>query len=91
MRDNKPAPVVIHGWAVFAHPMFVAQIDALTRQVEAFKKKDARGYVKKNASVTDTISIATVKREYAKAFLDLNDLTGGAIQNVAQADWNTRV
>ena len=50
MRDNKPAPVVIHGWAVFAHPLFVAQIDALTRQIESFKKKDPRGYVKKNAS-----------------------------------------
>ena len=50
MSDNKTGPLVIHGWAVFAHPLFIAQIDILTRQVEALKKKDPRGYIKKNAS-----------------------------------------
>lgn len=41
---------VIHGWTVFAHPLFLAQIEVLAGQVEAFKKKDPLGYVKKNAS-----------------------------------------
>ena len=50
MSDNKTGPLVIHGWAVFAHPLFLAQLDILTRQVEALKKKDPRGYIKKNAS-----------------------------------------
>ena len=50
MSDNKTGPLVIHGWAVFAHPLFIAHIDILTRQVEALKKKDPRGYIKKNAS-----------------------------------------
>ena len=50
MIDNKPAPLVIHGWAVFTHPLFMAQIDALTKQVEVFKKNDPVGYAKKNAS-----------------------------------------
>jgi toxin YhaV len=33
-------PVVIHGWTVFAHPLFLAQLEALAHQVEASKQKD---------------------------------------------------
>ena len=50
MSMSKTAPLVIHGWTVFAHPLFLAQIEALARQVNAFKQKDPDGYVKKNAS-----------------------------------------
>ena len=50
MKAGKPVPLVIHGWAIFAHPLFLAQIDALARQVEFFKQKDPVGYVKKNAT-----------------------------------------
>jgi toxin YhaV len=50
MSAGKPTPLVIHGWTVFAHPLFLAQIEVLTQQVEAFKRKDPLGYVKKNAS-----------------------------------------
>ena len=50
MKAGRPVPLVIHGWAVFAHPLFLAQIDALARQVESFKQKDPVGYVKKNAT-----------------------------------------
>lgn len=50
MITGKPAPLVIHGWTVFAHPLFLAQIEALVQQVETLKQKDRFGYVKKNAS-----------------------------------------
>ena len=50
MSSSKPAPLLIHGWTVFAHPLLLAQIEALAQQVEAFKQKDPVGYVKKNAS-----------------------------------------
>ena len=50
MSFAKTAPVVIRGWAVFAHVLFLAQIEALAQQVEAFKQKDPVAYVKKNAS-----------------------------------------
>ncbi len=55
MSARKPAPgqsvpCVIHGWTVFAHPLFIAQVEALAQQVEAARKKDPIGYVKKNAS-----------------------------------------
>ena len=50
MKDAKPAALVIHGWTVFAHPLFMAQVESLVEQVEALKKKDSTGYVKKNAT-----------------------------------------
>ena len=50
MSAGEAAPLVIHGWSVFAHPLFLAQLEALTRQVDALKHKDPVGYVKKNAS-----------------------------------------
>ena len=50
MSARSPAPLVIHGWTVFAHPLFLAQLEALAQQVEAFKQKDPVGYEKKNAS-----------------------------------------
>jgi toxin YhaV len=50
MSAGKVAPLVIHGWTVFAHPLFLAQLEALTQQVERIKQKYPAGYVKKNAS-----------------------------------------
>ena len=32
-------PLVVNGWAHFAHPIFLDQLDALTAQVEALKRK----------------------------------------------------
>jgi toxin YhaV len=42
--------LVVHGWTVFAHPLFIAQIEALAQQVEHFKQRDTVGYMKNNAS-----------------------------------------
>ena len=50
MSTGKPVPLVIHGWTVFSHPLFLAQLEALAQQVEAFKQKDPVEYVKKNTS-----------------------------------------
>jgi toxin YhaV len=50
MSASQLAPLTINGWSIFAHPLFIAQIEALTRQVEALKKRDPAGYAKKNAS-----------------------------------------
>lgn len=43
-------PLVVNGWTLFAHPIFLDQLDSLTAQVEALKRKDPAGYVKKNAA-----------------------------------------
>lgn len=50
MNASKPAPLIINGWTVFAHPLFLVQLEALTRQVEVSKQKDPVMYVKKNVS-----------------------------------------
>ena len=50
MSAGKPEPLVIHGWTVFACPLFLAQLEVLVRQVETLKQKDPAGYLKKNAS-----------------------------------------
>ncbi len=50
MSDGKSAPLVVHGWTVFAHPLFLAQLEAMARQVEIARLRDPIGYVKKNAS-----------------------------------------
>ena len=44
------APLVVNGWTLFAHPIFLDQLGALTAQVEALKRKDRVGYVNKNAT-----------------------------------------
>lgn len=44
------ALLVVNGWALFAHPIFLDQLEALTAQVEALERKDPVGYVKKNAT-----------------------------------------
>jgi toxin YhaV len=50
MKTAQAAPLVIHGWMIFAHPLFLDQLEALTQQVETLRKKDPEGYAKKNAA-----------------------------------------
>lgn len=50
MSSSKPAPLLIHGWTVFAHPLFLGQLEVIVQQVEALKEKDPVGYAKKNAN-----------------------------------------
>ena len=50
MNAGKPAPLVVHGWTIFAHPLFLAQLEALERQIEALRQKDPVSYRTRNAS-----------------------------------------
>lgn len=50
MSQDQPAPLLVHGWTVFAHPLFLDQLDSLIQQVDALKQKDPIGYGKKNAA-----------------------------------------
>ena len=43
-------PLVVNGWALFGHPLFLDQLETLTARVEALKRKDPIGYAKKNAA-----------------------------------------
>lgn len=44
------APLVVNGWTVFAHPLFLAELEALLAKVEALKQKDPAVYTRKNAT-----------------------------------------
>lgn len=50
MSGGNATPLTINGWTVFAHPLFLAQIEVLAQQVETLRQKDPSGYVKKNAA-----------------------------------------
>ena len=50
MSTTQPIPLVVNGWTAFAHPLFLAQLEEITRQVEGLQKKDPAGFTKKNAS-----------------------------------------
>jgi toxin YhaV len=42
--------LVVNGWTIFAHPLFLAELETITRQVEGLKQKDPVGFTKKNAT-----------------------------------------
>ena len=50
MSRGQPAPLVVNGWTIFAHPLFFAELETITRQVEVLKQKDPVGFTKKNAT-----------------------------------------
>ena len=43
-------PLVVNGWTLFAHRLFLDQLETLATQVEALKRKDPTGFGKKNAT-----------------------------------------
>lgn len=47
--SNKSA-LVVNGWTLYAHPLFVEQVETLEKKVKALKEKDPEGYIKKNDS-----------------------------------------
>lgn len=48
--ESRIDPLVINGWSIYAHPLFLAQIAELQSKVAQLKAKDPLGYVKKNAA-----------------------------------------
>ncbi len=41
-------PLVVNGWKIFAHSLFLNQLESLVGQVEDLRDKDPKGYVRKN-------------------------------------------
>ncbi|WP_110648240.1 type II toxin-antitoxin system YhaV family toxin [Salinicola peritrichatus] len=60
-----PRPLRINGWAVYAHPLFLAQVEALTAKVKQLRAKDPESYRSKPAT----------KRLAAIVKLTLNDIS----------------
>jgi len=44
------APLVVNGWTLYAHPLFLDQLESLIDEVEARKRKDPKTWRKKNAA-----------------------------------------
>jgi toxin YhaV len=58
MTGQVRPPRVVNGWTIYAHPLFVAQLEALARKVEAEKQKNPTEYVNKNV----TKRLAAIKK-----------------------------
>lgn len=53
MSDEQLAavpPLVVNGWSIYAHPMFLDQLEGLIEEVEARKDRDPEGWRKKNCT-----------------------------------------
>lgn len=50
MIAEASAPLVVNGWTLFAHPLFLDQLDALVRKVESLRRKDPATYRQDNAT-----------------------------------------
>ncbi len=50
MSEDNSVPLVVNDWTIFAHPLFLDQLEALTRQVEGLKQKDPDGFTRKNGA-----------------------------------------
>ena len=50
MSGIDAAPLLVNGWTIFAHPLFIAQLETLIQQVERLKQKDPAAFTNKNAT-----------------------------------------
>ena len=50
MSDANATPIAIDGWRLFAHPLFLDQLESLIAEVERLRGKDPEGYRSRNAS-----------------------------------------
>jgi toxin YhaV len=50
MTAAPASPVVVHGWTLYAHPLFLTQVEVLAGQVEALAARDPVRYRTRNAT-----------------------------------------
>ena len=48
MSGAQLKPLIVNGWTLFAHPLFLTQLEEMTAHVAGLKQKDPAGYGKKN-------------------------------------------
>ena len=44
------APLVVSGWSIYAHPLFLDQLEGMIEEVEARKARDPKTWRKKNST-----------------------------------------
>jgi len=47
---SESSPLIINGWRIFGHSLFISQIEELLSQVEFLRRKHPTDYKKKNAT-----------------------------------------
>lgn len=47
---GRTAPITVNGWSIFAHPVFLDQLEGLIEEVEERKRRDPDTYRKKNCT-----------------------------------------
>lgn len=50
MTDGSVVPLVVNGWTLFAHPLFLGQVAELVEKVASLKAANPAGYRSKNAT-----------------------------------------
>ncbi|WP_026016849.1 type II toxin-antitoxin system YhaV family toxin [Catenovulum agarivorans] len=50
--------MIVNGWTLYAHPLFIEQVETLEQKVKVLKAKDPSGYLKKNS----TKRLAAIKK-----------------------------
>ncbi|NIJ42614.1 toxin YhaV [Parvibaculum indicum] len=50
MKRPEGAPLTVNDWSIYAHPLFLDQIDELVEEVEQRKRRDPDSYRKKNCA-----------------------------------------
>lgn len=50
MRQPDTPPLVVNGWTIFAHPLFLDEVEKLAVEVERLRAKDSVGYTGKRAT-----------------------------------------
>lgn len=49
-RTPSDAPLVVNGWSIYAHPVFLDQLETLISKVEERKARDPRNWRRKNSA-----------------------------------------
>ena len=84
---KKPAPprgppLIVNGWSVYAHPLFMGQLQVLIEEVEAYRARDPANYRSRNctkrlAAITRLVT-SDIPADPAAAQFRQGDTLGGA-------------
>lgn len=60
------SPLKVNGWTIYAHPLFLEQVEALTSKVKRLQTKDPRGYRSKPATKRLAAIVKLAKNDIPK-------------------------
>ena len=61
------APLTVNGWSIYAHPLFLDQLDALITQVEALRRARSAGMAGRKNATKRLAAIFRLAREVIPA------------------------